>query len=194
MLQWAVFAVLLFWPVAAQNTGRFTELTGRALDLIERGRFQQAINLLEEVWEQDRSNPAVVENLGLAHLYADRDVAKARQFMEQAIRAGGRASFLMHHAHEKVAVIATEMSDYCSGRLSIYPGFLTFTAGTPEHSFRVEAAEFKEIKANRWFGKGEGVYHIRTENKKNYNLRPRSWSEQEMGLVLEMVSRYVKKP
>ena len=185
--------LLLAWMAPLQNTGRFAEQTAQGIQLVERSRYNQAINVLEEIWEQDRSNPVVAENLGIAYLYGDRNAAKARRYMEQAIAGGGRASFLMQHAHEKVPVIATEMSDYCPGRLSIYPGRLAFTAGVADHSFTIPAGEFKEIKANRWFGKGEGVYHIKTLEKKNYNLRPRTWSEQEMGLVLELISKYVRQ-
>ena len=168
-----MLVVLVALPL--QNTGRLTERTAQGIEFIERGRYNNAVNVLEEIWEQDRSNPAVAENLAIAYLYGDRNTAKARQYMEQAIAGGGRASFLMQHAHEKVAVVATTMSDYCAGRLSIYPGRLAFTAGVADHSFTIPAGEFKEIKTNRWFGKGEGTYHIRTLDKKNYNLRPRTW-------------------
>jgi hypothetical protein len=189
----AALAVLVtpLW-VAAQNTGAFAGRIARGIGLIDKGRFNEAINVLEEVWEQDQSDPAVAENLGIAYLYADRDVKQALNYMEISIAKGGAASFLMHHSHERAAVLSSEFSDYCPGRLSIYRDHLSFVAGVPEHSFTITAGDFREIKANRIVGRGEGGYHIRTADKKIYNLRPRSWSEQEMKLVLYLSDKYLK--
>jgi hypothetical protein len=179
-------------PVAAQNTGVFAARISKGIGLIDKGRFNDAINVLEEVWEQDQSDPLVAENLGIAYLYADRDVKQAQVYMEIAIAKGGAASFLMQHSHEKVAALASEFSDYCPGRLSIYRDHLSFAAGVPEHSFTIPAGEFREIKANRVVGRGEGGYHIRTADKKIYNLRPRSWNEREMKLVLYLSDKYLR--
>lgn len=179
--------------ISAQNTGRFAALTSKGIELIDKGRYNEAVNALEEVWEQDQSDPAVAENLGLAYLYADRDSVKAQGLMETAIAAGGRASFVMQHAHEKATAISMDTSDYCVGRLSIYRDRLTFTASIPAHSFTVQAGEFKEIKQNRWFGSGEGVYHIKTLGKRTYNLRPKTWSDRETKLVLYFIDKYIKR-
>jgi hypothetical protein len=185
--------VILAAVVPAQNTGRFAALTSKGLDAIEKGRFNDAINALEEIWEQDQSDPVIAENLGIAYLYADHDVKKAQAYMEASIARGGRASFLMQHAHEKMTALNAEMSDYCTGRLSISPGRLTFTASIASHSFTLVPSDFAEIKSNRWFGKSENVYHIRTADKRTFNLRPRSWNEGETKLVVFFTDKYLKE-
>jgi hypothetical protein len=40
-------------PVAAQNTGAFAARISRGIGLIDKGRFNDAINVLEEVWDLD---------------------------------------------------------------------------------------------------------------------------------------------
>ncbi len=188
-----VFFFAICACISAQNTGRFAALTSKGIELIDKGRYNEAINALEEVWELDQSDPAVAENLGLAYLYADRDSAKAQGLMETAIAGGGRASFVMQHAHEKVTAISMDTNDFCVGRLSIYKDRMTFKASNPDHSFTIQAGEFKEIKQNKWFGSGEGVYHIRTLGKRTYNLRPKTWSDRETKLVLYFIDKYIKR-
>src|ERR1041385_8038723 len=87
-------------PSYSQNTGRFSEQTRVGLEHVEKGHYKQAINTLEEIWEQDSTDAAVAENLGVAYLYGDKDAPSALKYMQAAIERGGRASFLMQHAHE----------------------------------------------------------------------------------------------
>lgn len=176
----------------SQTSGRFAELTAKGIASVDQGRFNEALNALEEVWEQDQSDPAVAENLAMAYLYADHDLPKARNLAEWSISKGGRASFLVQHPHEKVAFISGDMADFCSGRLSVSKERLVFTASEPLHSFVVEKGQLKEIKANRLYGSSRSMYHIRTADKKNFNFRPRSWSEQEQELILLLVSKNIK--
>lgn len=186
----ALFAVAI--PALSQNSGRFAELTGKGIGYLDQGRFNDALNALEEVWEQDQSDSLVAENLAMAYLYADHDLAKARMLAERAIQAGGKASFLVQHPHEKVAFASGDMAEFCNGRLSVSRGRLVFTAKEERHSFVVEKGALVEIKANRLYGSGRGMYHIRTADKKNYNLRPRSWLEPERELILLLVNEYVR--
>ena len=186
-----LLALAPLW-IGAQNTGIFAARISRGIELIDKGRFNDAINVLEEVWEQDHSDAAVAENLAIGYLYADRDINKALELMEASIAKGGPGSFLMQHSHEKGSVIASEFSDYCAGRLSIYRDHLSFLSNVPQHSFTIQAGEFREIKANRVVGRGAGGYHIRTVDKKTYNLRPRSWNDQETKLVLYLTDKYLK--
>jgi hypothetical protein len=190
---WRVCGVLvLVLPVLAQNTGRLFELTAKGIAEIDQGRFNEALNALEEVWEQDQSNPVVAENLAMAYLYADHDLEKAKALAERSIQAGGKASFLVQHPHEKLGFVSGDMADYCSGRLSISRDRLVFVSKLEDHSFVVEKGQLKEIKANRVYGTDRGMYHIRTADKKNYNFRPRSWSEQEQELILLLVNEYLR--
>ena len=98
----------------------------------------------------------------------------------------------MQHPHEKVAFASGDMADFCSGRLSVSRERVVFIASDDRHSFVVEKGQFKEIQANRLYGSGRGMYHIRTTDKRNYNFRPRSWSQQEQELILLLVNEYLK--
>ena len=61
MLVYHVFCILALlvtaWSVFAQNGGRFSELTAKGIAYVDQGRFNDALNAPEEVWEQDQSEP-----------------------------------------------------------------------------------------------------------------------------------------
>lgn len=186
-------AVGLFaiWAIA-QNTGRFAVLTAKGIDLLERGRYNDAINALEEVWEQDQSDSAVAEHLAMGYLYADGDAERAVAFAEISIAKGGRASFLAQHAHEKLGLLSGEMAEYCNGRFGIAKGRLTFESKDAGHSFALRPSDVKELKMNRHYGSGRGMFHIRTEQK-NFNFRPRTSSERESQVLMFMLDKYFKE-
>lgn len=187
----AAFAIATLMYVSAQTPPRLAELISKGISALDKGKYNEALNALQEVWEQDRGDPAVAENLAMAYLYADHDVDKARALAEESIGAGGRASFLVQHSHERVAMLSGDMADYCTGRLSVRKDGLSFVASDQRHSFAIEKNNFREIKVNRLYGSERGMYHIRTLDKRNYNLRPRTWSEQETRLVFYLVGKYV---
>jgi tetratricopeptide (TPR) repeat protein len=183
---------VLVLPVLSHNAGSLSQLTAKGTADLDQGRYNAALNALEEVWEQDQSDPSVSENLAMAYLYADHDFEKAKAFAERSIQAGGKASFLVQHPHDKLVLISGDVADYCSGRLSISKDRLVFVSKVEDHSFTVEKGQLKEIKANRIYGSGRGMYHIRTIDKRNYNFRPRTWSDQEQELILLLVNEYLK--
>src|SRR5205814_9347282 len=105
---------------------------------------------LEEVWEQDQSDAAVAEGLAIAYLnggdrkYRQGLETKAQHLLQETIRLGGMATFIVQHSHGKFAVFqGKSINDYCSGKLSIQPGRVVFIAqprkGAQEHSFEAAA-------------------------------------------------------
>jgi tetratricopeptide (TPR) repeat protein len=196
MLVYHVLRIVTLLAVAfsvfAQNTGRFSELTAKGIAYIDQGRFNDALNALEEVWERDQSDPKVAENLAMAYLYTDHDLAKATALAERAIQGGGKASFLVQHPHEKIGFVSGDIVDFCTGRLSVSRERLVFTSRDERHSFVIEKGQLREMKANHVYGSSRGMYHIRTVDKKNYNFRPRSWSEEEQQLMLQLVNEYIR--
>jgi hypothetical protein len=98
----------------------------------------------------------------------------------------------VQHPHDKLGFVSGDMADFCSGRLSVSRDRLVFTSKEDRHSFVVEKGQLKEIKANHGYGSNRGMYHIRTADKKNYNFRPRSWSEEEERLILQLVDEYIR--
>ena len=178
--------------LCAQSAGRFAELTAKGIAYLDQGKFNEALNALEEVWEQDQSDVVVAENLAMAYLYADHNLIKAKALAEQSIAAGGKASFLVQHPHEKIGFVSGDMVEFCSGRLSVTRERLVFTSKDQRDSFVVEKGQIKEIKANHVYGASRGMYHIRTTGKKDYNFRPRSWSEEEQQLILQLVNEHLR--
>ncbi len=146
-----VALLLVALCLCAQNATRFAELTAKGIANLDQGKFNEALNSLEEVWEQDQSDVAVAENLAMAYLYADHNLIKAKALDEQAIAAGGKA-----------------------------------------HSFVVEKGQIKEFKANHVYGSSRGMYHLRTADKKDYNFRPRTWSEEEQQLIVQLVNEHLR--
>jgi len=111
---------------------------------------------------------------------------------ERAIRSGGQASFLVQHPHEKVGFASGDLADFCSGRLSVTRERLIFTSKEERHSFSIQKGQLREIKVNRVYGSERGMFHVRTMDKRSYNFRPRTWSEQEQELILGLVNEYIK--
>ena len=62
MVRLAALIVVAF-TLLAQNTGRLAELTAKGIAYLDQGKFNDAVNALEQVWEQDQSDPAVAESL-----------------------------------------------------------------------------------------------------------------------------------
>jgi len=185
-------AVVSLWALP-ETAGKFAELKTKGVALLEKGRYNEAINSLEEVWEHDQSDPVVAEYLAMGHLYSDQDAQGYLRFAEVSLKLGGAASFLVQHPHEKVPLLSGDLADYCNGRLSIYSDRLVFTSnGNSQHSFTIPRGSLKEIKENRAYGSKRGMYHVRTSDKKNYNFRPRSSSEEERRLILSLTEKYIK--
>lgn len=191
-MRYFLAAALLAAAAIAQNTGRFADLTAKGLELFERGRYDESINALEEVWEQDQSDSVVAEHLAMGYLYADGDAQRAVSLAEISLAKGGRASFLVQHAHEKLGLLSGEMAEYCNGRLAIVKGRLIFESKDAEHSLTFRPGDVKELKMNRHYGSERGMFHIRTKQK-NYNFRPRTSSERETQVLMFMLDKYFKE-
>src|SRR5437879_2654174 len=92
----ATLACALPWPVdiRAQQNGRFATLKAQAFDLFQRGRYAEVVGKLEEILEQDQTDPKVAQYLAMGYLYGEHSPAKARPVMEKAISLGAPAIFL----------------------------------------------------------------------------------------------------
>jgi hypothetical protein len=185
-----VLAILFAFLARGQSQSRVFELLQRGVALLEQGRYNDAVNLLEEAWEADQSSASVAEHLAMGYLYADKETSKAGPLAAKAIALGGRASFLMDHPHEKLKILNGDTAAYCRGRLVIMPTRITFIAEDPRHSFQIEFSNFKDLKANRIFGVERGMYHIRTRDKRQFELRPRSGTPAERELIMSLIKEH----
>lgn len=193
MLGRLLVVIFVALPAFSQSKARVLELLEKGVALLEDGQYNKAVNLLEEAWEGDPTDPAIAENLAIGYLYADKEVGKAGPLVEKAIALGGRASFLMDHLHEKLQILASDTADYCRGRLSIMPGRMVFVAANPRHSFELDADNVREVKANKLYGAGRGTYNVRTRDKRKFDLRPRSGTPAERQLILELTGKHLKR-
>jgi hypothetical protein len=192
-------ALLSFCSIASsQSGGRFEDAKRMARQYIESNQFDKAAAKLEEVWEQDKTDPTVAENLGIAYLNGDDRrynpavVDKAVKIMEESLQAGGRATFLIQHMHEGKAIIIVTGGNslkYCNGRLSISKGKLFFVmkpiAGAEDHSFETAAADIKIIPPK---SPGEFKISRRVDSKwQNYTVQPRNGVKTDTNLMLNII-------
>jgi len=193
-----VLALSLTPVLFGQSGGRFEDLKRIAQQYLDSNQFDKAAAKLEEVWEQDKTDPTVAENLGIAYLngddrrYNSSVVDKANKIMEESLKLGGKATFLVQHGHEgKVAVIVTggDSLKYCDGKLSISHGKLTFVMkqikGAEDHSFDATADQIKVTGPTK-----TGGFKIsrRVDNKwKDYSMQPRNGVKTDTDLILSLI-------
>ena len=180
-------ALLVFLAQGAEppQAAAPSRLSG-ALDLIRQQRYNDAINKLEQLLEAEPGQAKAVGYLGTAHLYGDRDFARAQKLFEESFRAGGGATFWVSHSHEKLT--SGEMADYCRGWLHLGKGEVEFAPDNSEHAFRLRDSDIREFKQNRL---SRVVFHIQVE-KKTYNFRPRSGDEREVWLILALYKKFAR--
>lgn len=174
----------------AQENGRFATLRLQAMAAFDRGQFDQVAGKLEEIWEQDHSDPKVAEYLAMGYLYGEHNVDKARPVMEEAIARGGQATFLIQHSHEKMAFLQGDpMNNYCSGKMSISPGTIVFISEQADHSAKIRPLELKEFKV---LGGVPGRIEIKAGNQK-WTFRVRSGTMSEANLLEEIAEQNLRK-
>ncbi|MBI1786849.1 MAG: hypothetical protein HYR60_04750 [Acidobacteria bacterium] len=195
---WSIVIAVLFVPgYPAQQAGRFEEAKRTGLQHLKNGRYDKAAANFEEVWEQDRSDPSVAEYLALAYLNGTERPSgvskKVLQLMELSIAAGGKASFVVHHSHEKLTWLQGRgLNNYCSGTLSISPGHLAFVGEakdkTRDHSFDSMRDEIRSILPA--IDDRSGTFIIKTKSR-NYQMAPRTWDRTDSELILLLSKKYL---
>jgi hypothetical protein len=139
-------SVLLFGLVAvAGQNGRYAILKEQAFLSFERGQYDQVAGKLEEIWEQDKSDPKVAEYLAMGYLYGEKSVTKAEPVMLAAFDKGGQATFLMLHSHEK-AFTNGVINNFCTGKMIVHKGKLSFVGDSGGHSFDFTASQAADVK------------------------------------------------
>ncbi len=182
---------------SGQSAGRFEEAKRIAQQYLDSNQFDKAAAKLEEVWEQDKADPTVAENLGLAYLNGDdrrynpEVVGKAVKLMQESLKLGGKASFLVQHKHEgkiRVLAIGGDSLKYCNGKLSISHQSISFVMkqlkGAEDHSF--EAAP-EQVKVTGPGGGGEFKLTRKADKAATYTLVPRNGIKEDTDILLSMM-------
>jgi hypothetical protein len=192
-----VAALLCFAPAShSQSGGRFEDAKRVAQQYLDSNQFDKAAAKLEEVWEQDKTDATVAENLGIAYLNGDDRrynpdvVAKATKIMEESLKLGGKATFLVQHIHEGKLVRGLTGGDslkYCDGKLSISHGKIAFVMkplkGAEDHSFEASADQTKVSAPN---SKGEFKISRKPDNK-SFTMAPRNGVSTDSAIVLSII-------
>ena len=178
----------------AQQNGRFALLKSQALTAFDHGQYELVAGKLEEIWEQDQSDPVVAAYLALGYLYGEHDAAKAKPLLKRAIDLGSQAIFLVQHSHEKTGVLGginsgDIMNNYCTGRIAISPGTVAFVADSGEHSTTFSAADVKEFKI---LGGAPGRLQLKTPSK-TYVFRVKSEKRDEAAMLEELANDNLTK-
>lgn len=199
----SVTAVCLLWSglavcallASAQNSGRFDDAKRTGLAYVMNELFDRGAGRLEEVWEQDQSDPLVAEYLAVAYFNAedlasrDRLAPKAEQLVRKSLALGGKATFLIHHSHERLAWLqGREYHNFCSGVLSIGKDTIAYVGKkgdkASQHSFqlaRAAAAGVEPIEKDRF-----GAVRLTVHGEKQVYF-PRSRNPAEGNLILAVL-------
>jgi hypothetical protein len=186
VLSWCLLAGL---TAIGQENGRFAGLKAQALEYFQRGQYAQVVGKLEEVWEQDQTDPKVAEYLAMGYLYGESDAKKAEPVMLAAIAHGGQATFLVQHSHERSTILSGDtMNNYCTGRISVANGKMDFIADSTDHSATFLAPDLKEF---RILNGSAGRFQIKSGAKTSV-FRVKSQTRDEAALLERLARQNLK--
>lgn len=162
----------------------------------EERRYADAINVLEEAWERDPSNPIVAEHLALAYLYerippGAEALAKAEGLMRFSLEHGGQVSIFAQHVHGGLRKVVS-FDDHCFGRLVLSPRGVQFRASLTEHSFTLDVEQLVGIAPTK--GKppsSEGGLMLRARKGKRYSIRTGTLSQSEAQIILQLSHEFL---
>jgi hypothetical protein len=166
------------------------------LSYAEQRRWGDAINVLEEAWERDPSNPIVAEHLALAYLYErippDAEaLSKAEGLMRSSLAHGGQVSVFAQHVHGALRKVVGS-DDHCSGRLVLSADGVYYSTSLTEHSFSLGLEQLADIVPAK--GKqpsSEGGLTLRTRDGKRHSIRTGTLSKSEAEIVLRLTREYL---
>jgi hypothetical protein len=197
-IAWLANALCLCGPLIAQQNGRFADLKAKAFDAFEKNHFAEVAGTLEQVWEEDQTDPKVAEYLAMGYLYGEHDMAKydernlakARPLMDKAIALGGQATFLVIHSHQRMGFLQDDLiTDFCSGRLSIIPGKLTFVPDSGEDGATILTKDLRDFSIPK---DGQGRIHVKAGGK-SFTFRVKTRTRGEALLLGQIAEQNLKR-
>jgi hypothetical protein len=165
------------------------------MNYIQSEQYDKAAGRLEEVWEQDQSDPTIGEYLAIAYLNTEDhfsladNQAKAFAIIHKLVSQGSEVSFAVLHSHEKMGWIqGREFNQYCRGRLAIRPKRLIYVAEKGEkatqHSFDVDIAEVKSVSLHQ--SDRRGTFELKLKAT-TYNMATREQNRDEASLIVDLI-------
>lgn len=157
-----------------------------AIELIYRQKYDDAITRLEEVLEREPKNSEALTYLATANLYLHGNFTTALEDFNEAFNAGGGASFVVTHSHEKFNT--DYVADYCRGWLHLRKDGIEFVPLEGTHGFKLAFGQVEELKINRL---SKRAFHIKYD-KKSQNFYTRSNSEFEPLLIIALYKSFTR--
>ncbi len=188
-------------PAGAQTTGRYEEAKRFGAAYIQSEQFDKAAGRLEEVWEQDESDPTVGENLAIAYLNSESRQTlaqfekKAFALIEKLALSGASVSFLVQHSHEKLGWLqGRELNQYCRGRLSLQGETLTYVSArgdkAGQHSFKVTKEGLHDISWNEDDARGTFKMKVRLrDGTQTMFMATRNRNKNEAKFLVELIRK-----
>ncbi len=191
-------SVLVSAPLVSQSpdSGTVAFLVQDGLRYAEQGRYSDAINVLEEAWERDPSNPIVAEHLALAYLYerippAAEASNRARVLMRFALEHGGQVTVLARHLHRGLRWAASA-DDHCSGRLVVSASGVHYRTTLTDHSFSLSRQQLESVflPQNNQPSSAGGLT-LRARDGKRQRIRTGTLSRSEARIVLQLIDEFL---
>jgi hypothetical protein len=152
-----------------------------AAELIVQGQYDESAAQLEQILVETPDEKEAAIYLATARAAREKDSLRARELLEEGLRRGGGASFIVRHSHESTLMSLGDPNDYCRGWLHFRHGEMIFAPRNSEHGVRIPfsaVSEFKQIKK----------YLVQVQVGKD-NFAPRNRDERD---ALQLVIMYQK--
>lgn len=181
-----VFLIFAHGVRAQGQSTNQSKISPDILNLIYGQKYDEALTRLEEVLEREPKNAEALTYMATANLYLHRNFTSALEDFNEAFKAGGGASFVVTHSHEKFNT--DYIADYCRGWLHLRKDGIEFVPTDGTHGFKLTYAQIEELKINRL---SKRALHIKF-NQKSQNFYTRSNTEFEPLLIIALLKSFNK--
>jgi hypothetical protein len=161
----------------------------------DQASVDETLAKLEELGKDDTTRPTTFEMLGIIYLYNRKDVAKAEQAMEQAIKVNGAAVVKISFDGQWRRMTKLRSGDFGfedsrAGWLRIRPGQLQITDTSNKSLANLNGPQIKEM--SKIVTAANNLVTITADNpRKPYVFAPGGMQQAEADLVVKLIQNYV---
>jgi hypothetical protein len=174
---------------SADTAFTYDDLTDQSFAAIQNKDWLLAGDLLTHAIQMNPNLPLAYGLLGYTLLYGRGDLYNAEQAMRAAIERGGSAAFEVWHAQGPAFD-----EEAAHGSLFISKNRITFKSSLSADEFSVNDTELRKAGVNSIFGRERNAFHLEvrlpTGKTRNYNFTPRTGSQMESLLILNLIRSY----
>jgi hypothetical protein len=161
----------------------------------DQASVDETLAKLEELGKDDTTRPTTFEMLGIIYLYNQKDVGKAAQAMDQAIKANGAAVIKISYDSQWRKMVKLRsgnfgFEDSKTGWLRIRPGQLQITDTSNKSLANLNGPQIKEM--SKIVTAANNMVTITADNpRKPYIFAPGGMQQAEADLVVKLIQTYV---